>query len=103
MQESDCVLCHKPTTLPPPSYPHPADARISCRACHRSAEAGALPIDHALRTDTTCLLCHEIALQAGASGSPLLTVPGQSALPLPSTGPPASPEPLILPSASPPS
>jgi hypothetical protein len=100
-KESECVLCHKATTLPPPAYPHPADARISCRTCHRSAEAGALPIDHALRTDTTCLLCHEIAIQAGASGSPLLTVPGQSALPLPSTGPPASTDPLVLPSASP--
>ena len=92
-KEGDCVLCHKPTSLPPPAYPHPADARLSCRTCHRSAEAGALPIDHALRADTTCLLCHEIALQAGAAGSPLLTVPGQSALPLPSTGPPASRDP----------
>ena len=100
-KQSDCVLCHKPTTLPPPSYPHPENARLSCRTCHRSAEAGALPIDHALRTDTTCLLCHEIAVQAGASASPLLTVPGGSGLPLPSTGPPASPDPKPLASDAP--
>lgn len=59
-RESECVLCHKPTSLPPPAYPHPANARLSCRTCHQSAEAGALPIDHALRTDSTCLLCHDI-------------------------------------------
>lgn len=100
-READCVLCHKPATLPPPSYPHPADARISCRSCHRSAEAGALPIDHALRTDTTCLLCHEIALQAGASASPLLTVPGQSGLPPASTGPTRSAVPAADPAGLP--
>jgi hypothetical protein len=59
-----CVLCHKPAVLPPPQYPHAPDARLSCRSCHRSAEAGALPIDHALRADDTCLLCHDIHVAA---------------------------------------
>jgi len=85
-KESECVLCHKPTSLPPPSYPHPDNARLSCRTCHQSAEAGALPIDHALRTDSTCLLCHEIDV-AGASG--------------PATGPTLDPSGLLLPSSSP--
>lgn len=58
--EGDCVLCHKPAELPPPSYPHVADPPLTCRSCHQSVEAGGLPIDHALRGDATCLLCHEI-------------------------------------------
>jgi hypothetical protein len=58
--EADCVLCHKPTDLPPPSYPHVVDPPLTCRACHQSAEVGGLPIDHALRGDATCLLCHDI-------------------------------------------
>jgi hypothetical protein len=68
-KESSCVLCHKAAVLPPPSYPHVANARLSCRMCHQSAEVGALPIDHALRADTSCLLCHEIAIRASASPS----------------------------------
>jgi hypothetical protein len=67
--ETGCVLCHKAADLPPPSYPHVADARLSCRTCHQSAEIGALPIDHALRADDSCLLCHEIVVH-GASASP---------------------------------
>lgn len=62
-KETDCVLCHKPTPLPPPSYPHAADASLSCRTCHQSPEVGGLPITHALRTDGTCLLCHELKFQ----------------------------------------
>jgi hypothetical protein len=64
-REEDCVLCHLPTELPPPTYPHVADAPLTCRACHRSVEVGGLPIDHALRGDATCLLCHDINLVAG--------------------------------------
>jgi hypothetical protein len=78
-KETDCVLCHKPTALPPPTYPHVADARLSCRTCHQSAEAGGLPIDHALRSDDTCLLCHDLAYKAGASGLPS---PSRVTLPL---------------------
>jgi hypothetical protein len=59
-RQDECWLCHKPTALPPPKYPHGTDARLSCRSCHRSAEVGNLPIDHALRGDSTCLLCHDI-------------------------------------------
>ena len=59
-KETACVLCHKPTDLPPPTYHHVADPRLSCRSCHRSEEVGNLPIDHALRDDSTCLLCHDV-------------------------------------------
>ena len=59
-KETSCTLCHQPTDLPPPQYPHQLDAERSCRDCHRSAEVGNLPIDHALRDDSTCLLCHDI-------------------------------------------
>jgi hypothetical protein len=58
--QDECWLCHKPTELPPPEYPHPAGVPLSCRSCHVSSEAGSLPIDHALRADNTCLLCHDI-------------------------------------------
>jgi hypothetical protein len=94
--EDECWLCHKPTTLPPPEYPHQADARLSCRECHKSQEVGNLPIDHALRADSTCLLCHEI-LTVG--GSPAPSLPPLSASPAPSLPlpgnlpPPASPGP----------
>ncbi len=72
-REEDCVLCHKPATLAPPSYPHAATVPLSCRSCHQSPEVGGLPIDHALRSDATCLLCHDIkrtgTTPAPASGS----------------------------------
>ncbi|HEY6057578.1 MAG TPA: hypothetical protein VIV06_06060 [Candidatus Limnocylindrales bacterium] len=64
-REEDCVLCHKPAVLPPPSYPHAPDARLTCRTCHQSVEVGSLPIDHALRGDASCLLCHDIRQAAG--------------------------------------
>jgi hypothetical protein len=63
-RQDECWLCHKPTTLPPPQYPHPANAHLTCRNCHQSSEVGGLPIDHALRDDTTCLLCHDIKIAA---------------------------------------
>jgi hypothetical protein len=58
--EDSCTLCHKPTPLPPPEYPHALNDRLGCRDCHKSSEVGNLPIDHALRADDTCLLCHEV-------------------------------------------
>ncbi len=64
-RQDECWLCHKPTTLPPPEYPHPDSTRIGCRSCHQSRDVGGLPIDHALRDDSTCLLCHEIRRTAG--------------------------------------
>ncbi|HET9681659.1 MAG TPA: hypothetical protein VFP19_06425 [Candidatus Limnocylindrales bacterium] len=94
--EADCVLCHKPAALPPPSYPHAASVYLDCRSCHQSAEVGALPIDHARRTDDTCLLCHEInVVGASSKPAPLPTVrtsPGSlvpaTGAPLPSLGTP---------------
>ena len=80
-KETDCVLCHKPTTLPPPAYPHPPDARLGCRTCHQSEQVGALPIDHALRADTSCLLCHDINQTDPSSPIPL----------------PSGSEPIVLP------
>lgn len=74
-KETDCVLCHKPTELPPPAYPHAADNRLACSTCHRSPEVGNLPIDHAQRTDATCLLCHDIKVAAGPSLGPVPTEP----------------------------
>jgi hypothetical protein len=58
--QDECWLCHKPAPEKPPQAEHPDDARLACRACHQSAETGALPIDHALRKDSTCVLCHEM-------------------------------------------
>jgi len=80
--ESDCVLCHKPTTLPPPQYPHSADITLGCRACHQSEEVGGLPIDHALRSDRTCLLCHDIVTEGGATFPPSPSPGVQSLIPV---------------------
>jgi hypothetical protein len=90
-KESDCVLCHKPATLPPPSYPHAASVYLDCRSCHQSAEVGALPIDHARRTDDTCLLCHEINVVGASPGTaPLPSVQATSgALGAAASAPPA--------------
>ncbi len=68
--EDECWLCHKPTELPPPEYPHPANISLSCRSCHQAAQVGGLPIDHALRADSTCLLCHEIKRTTLEPGAP---------------------------------
>ncbi len=73
--QDECWLCHKPTPLPPPEYPHGPNARLSCRECHRSAETGGLPIDHALRADSTCLLCHDIKQAPPNQATPAPTTP----------------------------
>jgi hypothetical protein len=76
-RQDECWLCHKPTALPPPQYPHAADARLGCRSCHQSADVGNLPIDHALRQDSTCLLCHDIKeASAGPSATPSVAPDG---------------------------
>ena len=59
--QDECWLCHKPTASPPPQKPHPDTQRLTCRSCHSSPEVGRLPFDHALRDDSTCVLCHDIA------------------------------------------
>lgn len=79
--ENDCQLCHKPNPSPPPIKPHPDPANLKCRDCHQASDVGALPIDHALRGDDTCVLCHDIG---GASN-----LPASSATPAPTA--PASP------------
>jgi hypothetical protein len=58
--EKDCWLCHKPNPNPPPIKPHPDPASLTCRSCHQASDAGALPIDHALRSDSSCVLCHDL-------------------------------------------
>jgi hypothetical protein len=74
--QDDCWLCHKPNPSPPPIKPHPDPQNLACRSCHQSADAGALPIDHALRGDDTCVLCHDIGASSSASpGSPRLVTP----------------------------
>jgi hypothetical protein len=78
--QDECWLCHKPTAYPPPTSPHLHETVVGCRECHQSAEVGGLPIDHALRADSTCLLCHDIEV---AQNGPTLW---------PSASPSASPD-----------
>lgn len=76
--ENECTLCHKAAASPPPRNPHPAFSVPGCRSCHKSADVGALPIDHALRTEDTCLLCHDVPGASGVAGNlptPRLTLP----------------------------
>jgi hypothetical protein len=78
--ETQCYLCHKPTDLPPPAYPHEVQPTLSCRECHSSPQVGGLPIDHARRSDSTCLLCHDIKISEQGPGPslPVLPTPGSS-------------------------
>jgi hypothetical protein len=78
--EDSCTYCHKPTPLPPPQYPHIAGENLDCRACHQSPQVGGLPVDHALRDDSTCLLCHTIKTTA-TSGSPAAPAPASPTSP----------------------
>lgn len=82
--QEECWLCHKPTAYPPPARPHEPVANASCRVCHQSAQVGGLPIDHALRADSTCVLCHDI--KVAESGPGLLPSPAASPAPSPSAG-----------------
>ncbi len=58
--QDDCWLCHKPAAEKPPQEPHPNNPNLTCRSCHSASNVGALPIDHALRADDTCVLCHDM-------------------------------------------
>ena len=94
--QDDCWLCHKPQSSPPPQKPHPTNANLSCRACHQSANVGGLPITHALYSDDTCVLCHEMGAAAG-SPAPSASAGGGGVLPttlptvVPSVAPSAAP------------
>jgi hypothetical protein len=90
--EKDCELCHKPNPSPPPIKPHPDPQNLKCRDCHQASNVGALPIDHALRGDETCVLCHDIG---GASNlaSPPAVIPTSPAPSSPSSLPLATPQP----------
>ncbi len=92
--QDECWLCHKPNPSPPPIKPHPDPQSLTCRSCHQSADAGALPIDHALRRDDTCVLCHDIgagsSASPGSSGGSVLPRLSPSAVPS-SAGVPSSP------------
>jgi len=74
--QDDCWLCHKPNPSPPPIKPHPDPQSLSCRACHQASNAGSLPIDHALRADSTCVLCHDIS-KSLASPAPSASAPAK--------------------------
>ena len=72
--QDECWLCHKPNPNPPPLKPHPDPENLTCRSCHQAAQVGALPIDHALREEKTCTLCHDVnpraSVSPAASGEP---------------------------------
>ena len=69
--QDECWLCHKPNPSPPPQKPHPDRPDLTCRTCHQAADVGALPIDHALRADDSCVLCHDVgASKASPSAAP---------------------------------
>jgi hypothetical protein len=69
--QDECWLCHKPNPAPPPLKPHPDPQNLTCRSCHQASQAGALPIDHALREESTCTLCHDITSRPAASAAPV--------------------------------
>jgi hypothetical protein len=62
------VLLYWPNLSPPPK-PHPT-ARPDLPLLPQAADVGALPIDHALRDDSSCVLCHEMG-KATESQTPL--------------------------------
>jgi hypothetical protein len=74
--QDECWLCHKPAAEKPPQEPHPDNPNLTCRTCHQASDVGALPIDHALRADDTCVLCHDMdrPIATGAP-TPLPTLP----------------------------
>jgi len=70
-KQDECWLCHKPNPSPPPIKPHPDPQNLTCRTCHQSTDVGALPINHALRADTTCVYCHDVQPKLRPSPTPL--------------------------------
>jgi hypothetical protein len=72
--QDECWLCHQARPEPIPQKPHVYDGRLACRSCHQSPEVGALPINHALRSEAICLLCHDIKFMPAPAG-PTLPAP----------------------------
>jgi hypothetical protein len=85
--QDECWLCHKPNPAPPPTKPHPDPQNLTCRSCHKSSQAGALPIDHALRDDATCVLCHDITATPAPAASAPVEPDGDEASPKPTAAP----------------
>lgn len=86
--QSECWLCHKPLASPPPQKPHPDRPDLTCRTCHQAADVGALPIDHALRGDETCVWCHEMNRPLTLpSAVPTAAAPSTAASPPPAPSP----------------
>ncbi len=56
--ESTCFLCHQGTSQPAVAFPHPLPADGKCLTCHVAGKVGAVPADHATRTDKQCTACH---------------------------------------------
>jgi hypothetical protein len=55
-----CWLCHRLPQIEPPLAKHTVTAgQKDCLTCHVAGRDGALPDDHATRTGSECLLCHE--------------------------------------------
>ena len=60
---STCWLCHQGTSQPAPPFPHPLPADGTCLTCHVAGKMGALPADHATRTDDSARRATSVARQ----------------------------------------
>ena len=56
--EATCFLCHKGTSAQLPGFPHRVPDDGLCLTCHVASGVGALPADHADRTNIQCTSCH---------------------------------------------
>lgn len=62
--ETTCFLCHQSQSLAAPHFLHRLSPDQPCTDCHEPGEAGALPADHAGRTDDMCISCHGTTVDA---------------------------------------
>jgi hypothetical protein len=103
--EATCFLCHKGTSAEAPGFPHRVPADGQCLACHVASGVGALPADHADRTNIQCTSCHGPATnQPPDSPHDLVAYEGMCAFchgPKPSPAASPGPTPSVSPSASP--
>jgi hypothetical protein len=97
--ESTCFLCHKGTTAAAPGFPHRVPADGLCLTCHVASKVGALPADHADRTNIQSTACHGPAtIQPPAAPHDLVAYQGMCAF---CHGPSPKPSPGASPAASP--